>query len=390
MKKVFYLVAVATLVFLSCERQGLVPAQDEVFTFKASIENFATKANMNDDYQLTWAADDRIGIFVNDESWNEKNQPFHLVSGIGSTSGEFVYDYDNGIFTNPNAAAAFFPWEGTGTDKNNVANGVAFFKLRELYSGYTSGKMLTPLVAPLSGSTSPISFKHAGAAVKVTINNLPSGSETMSMSANQQITGDFHIDPTQAGTAILTPDNGTASTTKNKITLKIEANNPSAASRAFTFIFPVPTLSSPNLGFNIKDVNDITVWSKTATNQPSIGRAEVLELPPVPNFTPYSQLTISTAWGFCGTRNDWSGDLDMLTDGEYCILKIPGGFTEGEQFKIRTKGYWGIEEYPSKNAGDNYVVNATEAQNGKVLVFRISDGYIEFKTDYNYPAYPYN
>ena len=218
MKKVFFIVAVATL-FFSCQKEvePAAPASSERFIFKASTENLTspTKADMNASNQLVWAEGDQIGVYVNDEGWTDKNQPFTLVGTGGSTTGDFEWA-NSGTFSDK-AAAAFFPWEGTGSDKNNVYEGTAYFKLRDSYWSYTSGKMLTPLVASLNGSTDQIKFKHAGAAVKVTINNLPAHVHSMGMTVDgQQITGDYMIDPAQAGSDALALS-GSADVTKNTV-----------------------------------------------------------------------------------------------------------------------------------------------------------------------------
>ena len=354
MKKVFYIAAIATLSFLSCQREEQDLSKNDVvsegFTFKASIEQFATRGDINDNNKLVWAEGDKIGIYVNDASWDDHNQPFTLTSNGGSTEGVFAWDY--GTFKNPNAAAAFFPWSGTGLNENNVSDGdgIAYFKLKDDYWSYSSGKMLTPLVAPLSGSTDDIHFKHAGAAVKVTINNLPKRVRDIGMSVEgQQITGDYHIDPAQAGTACLTLDEGAADATKNSVWLHVWNGSESK----FTFIFPVPAITKPKLSFQIWDENGILVWSKKLKAQSSdLNRNDILVMPPL-SITPYSQFTESDTWTFCGTINGsaWVNDIPMYTDGNYCILRGIT-FKAGDEFKIRKDKKWvneGGEEYPSSN-----------------------------------------
>lgn len=390
MKKVFYLVAVATLVFLSCQRID-EDATPQAFTFKASIENFATKADMNDANQLVWAEGDKIGIYVDDDSWETKNQPFTLSAGANTPSGTFEWDY--GPFSNQYAAAAFFPWEGQGSGYNNAyyqgdGDGlIMYFKLRDSYDGYTSGRMLTPLISKLETSSSPIQFKHAGAAVKVTINNLPAGAHSIGMTvADQQVFGDYHINPAYAGTDALTPDE-TADLSKNTVWLNYA---PAETARKFTFIFPVPELTKPKLSFQIWDKNGILVWSKKLKAQTSdLGRADVLVMPAT-DITPYSQFnTVSEDWYFCGSINedDWTNDILMITDGRYCIL---GGvtFKAGNKFKIRKNQddpYWG-EAYPSSD----WVV--TEDYAGlKTVIFDTTTKAISVvnATDCPYPTYPY-
>lgn len=345
MKKVFYLAAIATLALFSCQGLEQEDATPKAITFKASIENFATKADINDANALVWAKDDKIGIYVNDGTWTDKNQPFTLKGDGGTTSGEFTWD-NTGTFSDY-ANAAFFPWQGTGTDKNNVFGGTMYFKLLEGYYGYTSGQMLTPLVASLSNSSDPIRFKHAGAAVKVTINNLPAGAHSIGMSVDgQQVYGDYHINPANAGTDALTLD-GAADNTKNTVWLNYTNDSESA----FTFIFPVPTLTTPKLAFYIYEDHDILVWSANLKAQTSnLGRAQVLVMPPK-DITPYAQFTTQSQWNVIGTVNNtsWNTDFPMYYDGtnaNVCICKGVN-FNTGDEFKIR-KGDW-EKSYPGSN-----------------------------------------
>lgn len=360
MKRLFCLAAIASLVLLSCERHELGEETPRYYTFKASIESFSTKANINDANGLVWAAGDQIGIYVNDASWTDKNQPFHLVGDGGSTDGEFAWD--NGDFTNKHATVAFFPWQGIGSDHSNVYNGTMYFKLPESYYGYTSGKMLTPLIATMSNSEFPISFKHAGAAVKVTINNLPTGVHSIGMSvAGQQIYGDYHMNPVEAGSAVLAID-GDTDATKNTVWLNFE---PTTTSGTFTFVFPVPALTQPKLSFKMYDKNNIIVWSKNLKAQSSnLGRANVLVMPAI-DITPYSHFnTISSEWTFCGNINgsDWTDDVPMYTDGNICIL-AGRTFKVGDKFKIRKNKNWG-EAYPSSDW-----VFTTDVAGAKDIIF---------------------
>ena len=362
MKKLLFFVAAATLLFASCQKEnGLLSEQSKngkSFTFKANIEQLAengqnssqapVKGTINAINQLVWATGDQIGVYVNDDGWADKNQPFTLSSGAGETSAEFAWDY-TGVFSDK-AAAAFYPWEGTGSDKNNVYEGNMYFKLRESYWSYESGKMLTPLIASLNGSTDPINFKHAGAAVKVHINNVPKRVHSIGMSVNgQQITGTYSVNPANAGTDALTLVD-TPDASKNSVWLNIW----NGSQAAWDFIFPVPELSKPKLSFQMWDENDVLVWSKNLKAQSSdLGRGDILVMPDL-TITPYSQFTESAEWTLCGNIggiNAWDADIPMYTDGTVTILKGLT-FKSGDEFKIRKNKDW-AEAYP----GSNYAVN---------------------------------
>ena len=358
MKKLFIFAALAAPLFFSCAKEMEKALEQEPektpvanVAFKASIEslNSPTKADINASNQLVWAAGDKIGVFVNDGSWVDKNQPFTVTAG-GSTEAGFTWD-NGSVFDNENATAAYFPWNGTNTTTdNNIYNGTVYFKLPDYYDTYTSGKMLTPLAANITRTGSAyddIEFKHAGAAVKVTINNLPAGAHSIGMSVpGQQITGEYMLDIANIGTDAMTVNVADAS--KNSLWLNYD---PADAERAFTFLFPVPELTNPTLTFEIWDENGIKVWQAGAKTKSgdNLDRAEVLEMPAL-DITPYKQFdAVSTDWTVIGTANgtNWDADLPMMTDGTLCIAKGIYFAADGK-FKVRKEGKWD-EAYPASD-----------------------------------------
>ena len=361
MKKLFIFAALAAPLFFSCAKEMEQALEQEPektpvanVAFKASIESLdsPTKADINASNQLVWAAGDQIGVYIPD--WVDKNKSFTLVGAGGSTTGGFTYD--GGEFSATTATVAYFPWNGTNTTTdNNVYEGTMYFKLPQGYYGYTSGKMLTPLVAKLSRTGEEydnIEFKHVGAAVKVKINNLPAYSKSIGLSVDgKQIRGDWHINPANAGTDAISLD-AAENTSLNDVWLNFD---PIAAERSYTFLFPVPTLpASSKLSFDIYDKNDIKVWSAGARTKGDValGRAEVLEMPAL-DITPYKQFnSVSAEWTVIGTVNgtNWNADIPMVTDGSICIAKGVS-FEAGGEFKVRQNKSWEAPNvaYPSSN-----------------------------------------
>ena len=354
MKKALFLVAVATL-FFSCQREN-TPSSQKSVTFKASIEELSSpsKAVYDDALQFVWSKDDKIGIYVNDSGWSTKNQPFTLEGDGGAASGNFAWDY--GDFTNTNATAAFFPWEGTGSDKNNVYEGTVYFKLHDGYYDYTSAQMLTPLVAPVTytdGAYEPIEFKHAGAAVKVTIANFPAKAHSIGMTVDdQQIWGDYHVAVSGAGTDAIAPDADIADNT----TVWLNCATASAE-REFTFIFPVPPVSAPKLSFVIYDENGVKVWHKSLKAQSSnLGRGDILIFRNPVTITSYDDFdALSSEWTIVGDFNEWWQDTPMLTDGTHCIAKGLS-LTKDQGLKVRKDKAWDVS-YPE--GGANIIVPST-------------------------------
>ena len=395
MKKTLFIFALSTLFVASCQKElesvlneEEVVNNKEVFTFKASIENLGdtTKGTINASHQFVWAEGDNIGIYFPD--WGDKNQPFTLKEGdAGKTNAEFVRA--NGDFVEATATAAYYPWEpdpdkGVYTypsiSQNNVYEGIVYFKLKNEYWSYTSGKMLTPLIASITKSSDDISFKHAGAAIKLTINNLVSGTYATKMTVhNKQITGDFHVNPANAGTEALALD-AAEDTSKDHITLHSWKSD-----GAFSWVFPVPELAKPKLSFEIKDDNGIVVMSKNLKAQTTdLSRGEILVMPPL-DITPYSKFSKSAEWTFCGKINgtEWVDDIPMYTDGTVCILKGIT-FKKDDNFRIRKDKSWDVA-YP-EGIENNWVI--TDAFVGtKDIIFNISTHAISVvDSKYPYPS----
>lgn len=363
MKKIFIFAVLAAPLFFSCAKEMEKALEQEPektpvanVAFKASIEslNSPTKADINASNQLVWAAGDKIGIFVNDD-WADKNQPFVLVGAGGSTTGAFEWDVDPAQdFTNTKATVAYFPWGGD----NNVSQSDSHFYISlpehngsDLDPTYTSGKMLTPLVAQVTRTGDeydPISFKHAGAAIKVIINNLPAGAHSISLTANHPVYGYYNIDPANYADGMVENSAG-VNDGKTTSFLHFAASD---AERPFTFLFPVPPLpAASTLYFNIYDKNDVRVWGAGAktSGDVALGRAKVLAMPAL-SITAYSEFDQKSAWGICGTHNSWAGDTPMVceVDGNVHIANDIT-FEANAEFKIRKNGDWAQGEYGWSN-----------------------------------------
>lgn len=357
MKKIMIFAAIATLFVVSCNKE--TPAGDNGgrnLIFKASIENVTSKATLSDDLALLWSAGDEIGIYVTDEGWKTKNQPFKLIGNGGSAQGEFQYEY--GDFNAQHPAFAFFPWTGSTSNDNNVYEGTMYFKMKGgAYYDYTSGQLLAPLVANLSDEDpTNIHFKYVGGVVKVSVKNVPGEVHSIGMTiAGWNIHEDFSVNPSQAGTCSV------AATAGNDDTIWL--NIPTASSaRDYVFIFPVPTVTPTSISFVMYDSSNYKVWSKSVKNPQAIGRAEALVMPEVEyafsEKAYYSGFTTPADYELCGSFTDW-GDhpIAMVTDMTWSVARNVE-MAAGAAFKVRVNNDW-EHAYPS----NNYVVNEAGTYN---------------------------
>ena len=375
MKKLYYFVAIATFALFSCQQDDdpVNNQKGKSFTFKASIEEGVTRGDINSSNGLNWADGDKIGIYYAD--WGEKNQSFTLSTGAGTTLGEFTRDQDSYIGTD--ASAAFYPWTN-----NHIDGEWAYFTLNNGYDNYTSGKMLTPLVATVShnGETyNPISFKHAGAAVKLIINNLPAHAHSIGMFVDgQQVYGSYKIKPANAGTDALVL-NESSNTSKNEVWL----NYTNASESKWTFIFPVPELTKPKLSFKIYDDNDVLVWSANLKAQANdLGRGDILVMGEK-DITLYSKFVSTSGWKVHGTLNgtDWN-NFDMVTDGSTSIAKGLT-FTASGEFKVTDFTNY----YPTGGSDSNWKITTAGTYD---IIFNNDTKAIHVvsTSDYSYPSLP--
>ena len=281
MKKRAYIILSATIAIAACNKE--VVDQSEVNDVKvgilsAEIETLDTKATMNGSYQLLWSSGDKIALYVNDGSWTDKNQPFTLVGEGGSTSGRFQWDHGN--FGNANANAAFFPWQGqAGEGYNSISGTTLYITLPSSYSNYTSGQMLTPLMAKVTYDSDNsrynlIHFKHIGGAVKLTINKVPAKAHCVAMTVEGKNIHGYAgaVSPANADTG----EEKLVAGSGSNDTVNLDIDDTGSSERNFDFIFPVPTMTSPTLTFNMYGPGDLVLWRAKASNQSNIGRADIL------------------------------------------------------------------------------------------------------------------
>ncbi|MBO7305382.1 MAG: hypothetical protein J6U47_01495, partial [Bacteroidales bacterium] len=66
-KILFSAVAILALAILSCNKSELEPAQESLYTIKATIDNYGTKSAINGN-TVTWVLNEEVALFKNDGS----------------------------------------------------------------------------------------------------------------------------------------------------------------------------------------------------------------------------------------------------------------------------------------------------------------------------------
>lgn len=181
MKKIlFSTIAILALAVMGCNKSELVPEQENAFTIKASIENFGTKTTM-DGNTVIWEEGDQIAVLV-------ENQPpvlYTLQSGAGTPNGTFQIT-GNSVFSpapeQENNIAVLYPYNADA----RYINGTITTSLASSYEWKEGANGKAPMAAITSFNqlSNEITFQNAGALIALTVNNIPAGYKSISMTSS--------------------------------------------------------------------------------------------------------------------------------------------------------------------------------------------------------------
>lgn len=311
----------------------------------ASVQD--TKASLTSGTQIVWSSGDKIGVYLYDTDetfdYGAWNSGWDLTSDAGSATGNFEYSgsLDSRVKW---GKAAFFPFQGTGSSFNNYYDGNIYFKLSTDYYDYTSGQILMPMIADLSGDAneqpSHIHFRHVAGSVQLNLNNVPGFADAIGLTVTgQKIVGDDWggIAPDAASPELAASTSTSAE--NNAVYLHFaRANN----DRNFVFNFPVPTLTAPELSFKMWDNNGLVIWQKSAPAQSNnISVGDVLVMPeitinPIPQdmylvgYINGADANKETGYAFNNTTGQYSMKFD--SDSYICLSNSRGDWYMTDQY----------------------------------------------------------
>lgn len=396
MKKIYFISAVfaASLSLVSCERNVLVPSDNETgtygnHTFYATFEDCVTKTqlgpkdNLSNKYPVYWSENDKIKIFAEGAQPGEGRE-FTLTAGAGTAQGTF-----NGTLNANDEGTTYYALYPYSTSASLVygnygfATGV-FFELPQEQTYYpgTFDKKINPAVAYTT--TDELSFKNICGVLKLSItgNAKVSRISLRSLDNNQNgvclwgpvkasITGEYEKIIRQYSWG---PDGD-----QNQINLN--CTTPVQLGETPTDFFFVVSPSADQywnsnftsgLEVTVYDENNTVVAYKEATVGNTIKRAKVREMP-VFDIRKKTLTDLSAN----GTAN--------------CYIVKPDG---------RSYSFYALQKgngaYPIENA-DNVVVlfrtyNSSVAPNETSVVtgvtFDKETGYISFTSEANIPDNP--
>ncbi len=294
MKKLFYF-AIAALALAACTREEMAPEKEDVknvptvkVSFKAVLDQEdITKAEIDlTNGQSSWVKDDEIAVHT------KNGKLATLKADKDGTSVTFNGEIEAGDEIE-DGAIAFYPasiaMEGYNTKVNLPAS----------YSSVADAARGFLLRGVLTGDA--IEFKHIGAIVKVTVNDVPSNVEKLIFSSpSKVVTGELSVNASTLECGMGDDIAGSS------ICIATAAADRPTGACVFLMPMPVGTLTG---GFSIilKDGSDNTVATKSTSSDVAISRAKLVKMKA---FTPEGA---ASDWTIPGGFNSWSTTATVMT-----------------------------------------------------------------------------
>ncbi len=241
MKKSLYAIAALALVLLGCSKKEFNEtfAPGDVVTVRAQVNDTYTKVAADNAGTFSWQDGDKITIL------NNENAPFEFATVKGGTDAAFT----STSFSGELGTIAYYPASASHT--NTVFNLASEFEWVENASNM-------PMIGTVNTSEKKVSFKTAGAAIKLVCFNVPGTARKLVVSSDsKKLSGKFTPtgDPGDPK-AIVSEDSA------SEKTITITFDSPSST---MVFYIPVPTGNLGKLTFVMKDGTDANVSTPQET-----------------------------------------------------------------------------------------------------------------------------
>ncbi len=259
MKKTLIFAASALLLAACNGNKDLAPEQigGEAnlveYSFKVGAE---TKAAISDAGVFSWAAGDEIAV------WDAQNNKFDkftadsdgastTISGLGATDANYT--------------KAFYPYAAAASE-TSVAWPDSYASAADAAKGF-------PMMAINESGT--LNFKHLGALLKISINDLPAGVTSL-VFKGVGVSGTLPVDETDPAAPFCALGSSASSITLPTATV--------AGDAVFYLPLPVGTLTGGfSIDFRITSATNKVVGTKATTSNVSIARGKLI---PMKSFTP--------------------------------------------------------------------------------------------------------
>ncbi len=291
----------------ACTREADVPetpASPRVLTLNLGAEpSPGTRVTFENDITFKWSEGDVVGAYM--YSTTKKNvpgsygvegeygpwiAPFTLKSGAGTGNGEFSFEImypENGETV---GHVAMYPY--VDQEYIDIYNGEALVQTLHYKTSYNPdngnlvyvlprywkdlpnlGGVRMPMVANLDLAASSATFRHVGAAVKVTLKNVPADARYFKLTADKNISGEFVINQSEIGSGVLHGDGAS-----NMVEFQL-AEGVGKYLESVDIYFPVPA-GTYTFGLGIYGDGKV-ILEKQGTTSNTLARGTILRLPAV-------------------------------------------------------------------------------------------------------------
>lgn len=288
MKKYISLISLAVVIMASCQKEAVQPEgsqtpEQELVTIYASLEDVKSAVNTSTG-DFSWALGEGISVAPTSGTsyytFNCSDPESGAFEGTETPGNIAVSPAQTGSFTSDTKFQVSFPASYTWAD------------------GVTNALMVGTKV----DDSYKYQFKHAGALLVVTYENVPANTSALrvvSTTAGQKLTGTVTLAGSAVGDIEIANDN--SALTGNQVDINFEKTTGNVASR--TFYVPVPTGHYDAITFSlVNDDADITASTVKTLKNATLARADVIVFPTITlkeGFTPETVGNIdnTSAWG---------------------------------------------------------------------------------------------
>ena len=221
MKKIFWLISLATMCFASCSKDEVVtpsmiePSEDFTATLSMSRTHLEGTS-------VLWDAADELTIFTK----TQHNRQYKVKSGAETKTAVFSYVGQTGTSNAAiNGSYAIYPYDAEAELTGNIIK--TKWQAEQIYNASAVNLAYAPMVAYAATGTD-LAFKNAGALLRFNLSaaaNLPDTYTLQSIkvaSAANNLAGTITIDPTADSKAVVTAD-GVKEVTLSGINAVIDA-----------------------------------------------------------------------------------------------------------------------------------------------------------------------
>lgn len=289
-KYIFSILAVSALVIAACNKE--LPENEQVvseepgveYEFTATLDDQEPETEASIDFastgKVSWVQADKIAV------WNASANSFVEFSVKELSADGYTATFSATVSGTPSFGKAYYPASIAGASENQVI-------LPSSYASTTAAADGFPMMSDTVIPGQPVTFKHLGSFLKLTLTGLPAGSDNLTVTASGASLAGTFTASFNGGAPTLTATSGTASLTVP------------ATSGDNTVYIPVP---AGTYGFEIRVKNSTGryLFRKEASSR-TFYRAILKALKPLAYVAPskYYVKTVSPS-GY------WDGDHIML------------------------------------------------------------------------------